>query len=58
VRLVSVDSFKRLPFGLQCLLLLTEFRHSTAKLLQAHQAFLISVQEAVHALLQPALFPL
>jgi hypothetical protein len=56
VRLVGVDSFKRLPFGFQRLLLLTEFRHSTAKLLQAHQTFLISVQEAVRAPLHSDLF--
>jgi hypothetical protein len=58
MRLVGAGGFQRLPFGLQRLLLLAELRHASTKLFQAHQTFLISVQEAVHALLQPRLFPL
>jgi hypothetical protein len=45
--------FQRLPFGLNRLLLFAEFRHPAAQLVQAHQTFLISAQQAVHALLQP-----
>jgi hypothetical protein len=58
VGLVSGGRLQRLPFGLNCLLLFAEFRHPTAKLLQAHQTFLISIQQAVHVLFQPGLFPL
>ncbi len=58
MRLVGAGSLQRLPFGLQRLLLLAELRHASAELFQAHQTFLISVQEAVHALLQPRLVPL
>ena len=58
VRLIGAGGFQRLPFGLQRLLLLAEFRHASAELFQADQPFLISVQEAVHALVQPRLFPL
>ena len=56
--LVGVGGSQRLPFGLQRLLLLAELRHASTKLLQAHQTFLISVQQTVHALLQPRLIPL
>ena len=58
MRWVGAGGFQRLPFGLQCLLLLAEFRHASTELFQARQTFLISVQEAVHALVQPRLFPL
>ena len=58
MRLVGAGGCQRLPFGLQRLLLLAQFRHASTKLFQAHQTFLISVQEAAHALLQPRLFPL
>ena len=46
---------QRLPFGLNRLLLFAEFRHPAAQLVQAHQTFLIGVQQAVHALLQPGM---
>jgi hypothetical protein len=39
------------------LLLFAEFRHSTPELIQAYQTFLIGVQQPVHAVLQPGLFP-
>jgi len=38
------------------LLLFAQFRHPPAKLLQAYQTFLIGVQQAVHAFLQPGMF--
>ena len=56
--LVGAGCFERLPFGLHRLLLLAQFRHARAQLLQAHQTFLIGVQQAVEALFQPRLFPL
>jgi hypothetical protein len=58
MRLVGAGGCQRLPFGLQRLLLLAQLRHASTKLFQAYQTFLISVQEAVHALLQPRLVPL
>ena len=58
MRLVGTGRLQRLLFSFHRLLLLAEFRHATAQLLQTHQAFLISTQQAVHALLQPCLFPL
>jgi len=56
VGLVGSGRFQRLQFGLDRLLLFAEFRHPTAKLFQAYQTFLIGVQQAVHALLQPGMF--
>jgi hypothetical protein len=41
MRLIGAGGFQRLPFGLHCLLLLAQLRHASAKLLQAHQTFLI-----------------
>jgi len=58
VGLVRGGRLQRLPFGLNCLLLFAEFRHPTAKLLQAHHTFLISIQQAVHVFFQPGRFPL
>jgi hypothetical protein len=55
--IVRGGRFQRLPFGLNCMLLLAQFRHPAAQLVQAHQTFLISVQQAVHALLQPGMIP-
>jgi hypothetical protein len=45
-----------LQFSLNRLLLLAQLRHPAPKLSQTHQAFLVGVQQAVHALLQPGLF--
>jgi len=56
VGLVGGGRCQRLQFGLNRLLLFSELRHSTAKLLQADQTFLIGVQQAIHAFLQPGLF--
>jgi hypothetical protein len=55
--IVRGGRFQRLPCGLNRLLLLAQFRHPAAKLVQAHQTLLISVQQAVHALLQPGVIP-
>jgi hypothetical protein len=57
VSLVGRGRVQRLQFSLNRLLLLAEVRHPTAKLLQACQTFLIGVQQAIHALLQPGMFP-
>ena len=56
LRWVGCHRFQRLLFSLNRLLLLAEFRHPAPKLSQTHQAFLVGVQQAVHALLQPDLF--
>ena len=58
MRLVGVGGFQRLAFGLHRLLLLAQFRHAHAQLLQTHQTFLVGVQQAVDTLFQPSVFAL
>jgi hypothetical protein len=55
--MVGGGRFQCVQFGLHRLLLLAEFRHPAAKLLQAYQTFLIGVQQTIHALLQPRVLP-
>jgi hypothetical protein len=50
--LITSGRLQRLQFGLRGLVLLAKFRHARAKLVQTHQAFLVSNQQAVHALRQ------
>jgi len=48
MRLVGAGSLQRLPFGLQRLLLLAEFRHASAQLLQARQSRMSTKMDVYH----------